>query len=946
MGAPTRVEPPRAPASPRVVAGSKRRFGNRGTRRHDLSVLGLPVLAVAVTFPFATGISGPLLLGIVAAFALGVIGVLTVGGTLPRWTIAVTAYVAAAATSLGGLRLDASGSTLSNSVLTAALLGTVALSARRAEMIGGGGILSGAVLATGGALVARAHGDGSTTVVAAAVAIACAAVITIAAATGSRARLGVGGSLFTGFVVAALAVEGGTDYAFPRTLLLPMLLIAVPVLDGVCVAVTRARRGSLPPDQLGLVGRLRARRIGVAVPVVVGTQVVLALVAVLCAERELTTRAAALIAVVVVGVVMFTLTVLPVSGPPGRLSSRGRVVLAIALVVIGALGGVAGLAATRIAPWADSARAASERALDAARRGKVRDARREFKAAQHDFEQIRDSLSGLVSSLSLGLPVVGQNVRAAREVAVIGADLSRTGARLSSSANPHRIAVSGGKIRLDELRRLEVRLNEARRELKAARSQLSAIDARTLVAPLAGVVDVLERRLDGALTDTADVSKAMRVLPAILGGDGARHYLLIVQNNAEVRGTGGFMGNFGEITTLDGHMELSRFGRINDLNDAAGCFTCIDKFLPADYRARYARFQPTWGDLNVSPDFPEVASILADLYPKSGGQPVDGVIAIDPVGLSSILKITGPVTVPTWPDPITAANVVQVTLLDAYRLIPDRDARADFLGDVARATWNALSVRPLGRADELVKALTDAVVGKHAMVWFSRAPEQQLAVDADMAGAVPAKADDQVVVTTNNVSSNKVDQFVSRSMQYTARLTPTDDGAQFKVKSSLEVGFKNGAPTSGLPLEVIGPAPDSGLEAGESVVYLSALSPLSLDAGTVDGAPAAVQTFTELGRNAYSLGVFDKAGSSSTVALSFNGTVRQHRGGWYDLDISRQAQLVPDQLTVTVEVPPGYRFIESRGLKIALGGRRASVSMQLLEDEHLRVRVARDPAHS
>src|SRR5207253_7315607 len=85
---------------------------------------------------------------------------------------------------------------------------------------------------------------------------------------------------------------------------------------------------------------------------------------------------------------------------------------------------------------------------------------------------------------------------------------------------------------------------------------------------------------------------------------------------------------------------------------------------PPAFFERWKTFNPAqaWQQVNVSPDFPTTARLIAELYPQSGGAPVDGVIAVDPPGLAAMLTLTGPVSVPGWPVPITSANVVHVTL--------------------------------------------------------------------------------------------------------------------------------------------------------------------------------------------------------------------------------------------------------------------------------------------
>jgi hypothetical protein len=669
---------------------------------------------------------------------------------------------------------------------------------------------------------------------------------------------------------------------------------------------------------------------------VVASEVALGGVAVAYTYEILSAAAAFLVASAVIGAAPLGCLAVPANGAPGRLSPRARVVLALAGLAAAAVIIPSLIAAVWARAPASAAEAAVERGLTAARSGDSRRAAKEFTEADTLFAEAHDMLSGPLSSLGLVVPVLGQNVGAARDVARLGADISHAGARLTSSADPQHLSINGGSVRLDEVRRLEPELADTVNELRSAREHLRRIDRHVLVPTLTQALDVLDRRLDQAVSQTERASDAVRLLPAILGGDGQRHYFLAVQNNAEARGTGGFIGNWGEVTAADGHVELSRFDRLQALQDTGS----PTRSVPADYKARYANFESlfNWAALNVTPDFPTLGSLIAGLYPQSGGQPIDGVIAIDPVGLSSILELTGPITVPDWPDPITADNVVNVTLSQAYTRIDDRDRRSAFLGEVAEGTWHAFTGRRLGEPARILKVLTTAVNGKHLMVWFERPGEQRLAERAGIAGSVPPRNRDQMLVTTQNVGVNKIDQYVFREVHYNVRVEPDNSSATFGLRSRLDVTLRNTAPSSGLATEVIGPNVFGPLP-GESRNYLSVLSPLDLDSATLARLPLPFAAFDELGRRSYSLEVDVPAGGEQTVVLQLTGSVKQKPGGWYEIHLARQPLLLPDRVDVSLEVAHGYRFAEANGLKVKLGGTRATASVQLNQDLVLRARV-------
>src|SRR5206468_1636074 len=129
----------------------------------------------------------------------------------------------------------------------------------------------------------------------------------------------------------------------------------------------------------------------------------------------------------------------------------------------------------------------------------------------------------------------------------------------------------------------------------------------------------------------------------ILGGHGTRRYLLVVQNNAEARATGGFIGSYGVLTAEDGDVSVGRLLRTASWNAAIAQHAGVKLEAPADYVRRYGQFEPerVLQNVNLSPDFPTVAEVLMSLSEDAGVGKVDGVMAVDPKGLAALLELTG-----------------------------------------------------------------------------------------------------------------------------------------------------------------------------------------------------------------------------------------------------------------------------------------------------------------
>jgi hypothetical protein len=336
-----------------------------------------------------------------------------------------------------------------------------------------------------------------------------------------------------------------------------------------------------------------------------------------------------------------------------------------------------------------------------------------------------------------------------------------------------------------------------------------------------------------------------------------------------------------------------------------------------------------------------VGAVATDIWQKAGHQPANGVIVADPVGLAAVLTLTGPIEVEGWNGQITAENVADVTMRQAYEVFEgDEEARDDFMGNVTEATWDALEAHDLGGPSHVLVTLGKAARGGHFMVWFADPTEEKLAVRGRADGAMRRTTPDLLHVTTQNAAANKLDLYLRRDVSYRAQVVPAGN-REIQLDATVTVGLRNDAPPSGLTPYVAGPnAP--GIGAGENRTFVSVYTPLQLQSGTIDGAPAATEAGLELGSNVYSRYLQLAPGASTQLALTLSGLEQLEPGGWYELNLPRQPQIDATPTHITLELASGWRFAEARGLKLTKGGRVASLDRPLDHAERLRVRIVRD----
>lgn len=586
------------------------------------------------------------------------------------------------------------------------------------------------------------------------------------------------------------------------------------------------------------------------------------------------------------------------SGRSGRAVRIGAGVVALAVVVATGLGVRQILAARRAF---SAGIAASQNGVDLVRANKGDDAVRAFERSGAQFLHARELLQAPLGVPAHWVPGLGIQFRALTDAGQTGNELARSGARIVAANNLEGLRLVDGELPMAAIEGLAPSLQEATRALDAGLARMSAIRSPWLLGAIDRRLDDAVEKVTTARAESEQALVAARVLPPLLGADGTRRYFLGLVTPAEARGTGGLIGNYAEITADGRTLDMPVQGRDSDLQTATpeGARHLSG---PADFLAHYGRFQPaqTWANITMSPDFPTTAGLVAQLYPQSGGRPIDGVIILDPIGLSALLKVIGPVTVAEWPEPITSENVAQILFIDQYVRFPDIDERRELLDEVTKAAFDQFSNAAFSSPKALIDVMAPAVAGRHLMVGSIHPAEMADLERLGLAAKMPAVRGDALTVVTQNGTGNKIDSFLHRDIRYDAKVDP----ASGAITATATVSLRNDAPAEGLPRYIIGNSYDPPLPNGTSMLYVSVYTPWNLTDARVEGVKQVFDVNQELGRNVYSRFIQVPPGATVTFQVDLAGTGSFASG--YHLDVFHTTQVNPDRVTANVVFPPGW----------------------------------------
>jgi len=269
------------------------------------------------------------------------------------------------------------------------------------------------------------------------------------------------------------------------------------------------------------------------------------------------------------------------------------------------------------------------------------------------------------------------------------------------------------------------------------------------------------------------IKNTAEVLPEVLGFNSPKTYLVLFQNNMELRPGGGFIGSFAVAKVKNGKVDFT----INNVYDADGQLKghveppfAIRRYLPSAHW--YLR------DSNFSIDFPSSASTSAFFLQKETGQQVDGVIAVDVSFVRSLVGVVGPITIPDYNETVTGDNFYQLVEKHAQdNSFPGSTQKKDFLSAVFVALQNKITSGGISYS-QLLKAVQNRIDEKHILFAFANpsiqnvfavtnmsSSAQALDLQSTLIGIGESKIKDFLGISEANLGVNKANYKVARKVK-------------------------------------------------------------------------------------------------------------------------------------------------------------------------------------
>lgn len=364
------------------------------------------------------------------------------------------------------------------------------------------------------------------------------------------------------------------------------------------------------------------------------------------------------------------------------------------------------------------------------------------------------------------LPFVGDKVTsrghiltAGHEVAVGNAYLVKGMSEVSASSSEHDF--------LDKLNIFKVHLRGSIPHYENALTELATVDTKALPVEYQQSFTDFRILFAGLVQDLKKTNTVFGGLETMLGGDQPRRYLVLFQNQHELRATGGFIGSVAIVDVQRGkitNLEVPEGGSY----DFQGQLSAYVK-PPLPLQMANARWE--FQDANWFPDFPASAQKAAWFYQKSRGATVDGVIAINASVLEKLLTVMGPITNEQYGVVLHASDALEklqtVVESDAARATNKPKA---IIGAVLKQMLENGSAFSPNNAAGVMATLATALEDKEIQVYFSDEKLEAKFSDLGWTGEIGTVEpyQDYLFVVNTNIGGMKSDASITDKIEHEA----------------------------------------------------------------------------------------------------------------------------------------------------------------------------------
>lgn len=348
--------------------------------------------------------------------------------------------------------------------------------------------------------------------------------------------------------------------------------------------------------------------------------------------------------------------------------------------------------------------------------------------------------------------------------------------------------------------------DDAQKDLKFASSKLSKVyanlgekDLKEGMPEFAAVrIEDLRTRLGFYQTLVEQAKSASILMPEITALGSKKAYLILLQNNLELRPTGGFIGSYAKLNFEDGRLKEIKVDDVYNLDGALQEVILPPQELKSDLGVERLYLR----DSNYDPDFPSSARQASFFYRKEAGESVQGVIALDLKASGNLLDAVGGLDLPEYGEQVNGTNLFEKAVSHAEtNFFPGSQAKKNYLTSLQTQLFNKIFYLSNQNWPAIIEAIGKSLKEKHMMVYLEDPNLFSYLASSNWSGVFPrgsekreGETNDFLAVIESNMGANKANYYLQRKLTLNASFTK-----EGKVMHQLKINYKNTSPSDIFP---------------------------------------------------------------------------------------------------------------------------------------------------
>lgn len=306
-----------------------------------------------------------------------------------------------------------------------------------------------------------------------------------------------------------------------------------------------------------------------------------------------------------------------------------------------------------------------------------------------------------------------------------------------------------------KIQEISLLMNKINKNLSGLNQNYIPTEFQTSLALIKKEAPLLKKNIDNSLVLLDDIEK-------IVGKNSSKRYLILFQNNNEMRPTGGFLGTYSQIDFENGkikNFEMPAGGTY----DLAGQLT-VRVAPPKPLLIAYPKWQ--FHDANWFPDWPTSAQKLQWFYERSGGVTVDGVWAINANVLPKILEIVGEIPMPTYEKTLNKENFILEIQKTIEQERKDEKKPKQILVDLVPVMIKKIFSLEPDKLLKIAEIIAQAATKKNILFYFFDDSIEKNFSERNLTGEIRKSPFDYLMISTANVNGSKTEEKISQKIFY------------------------------------------------------------------------------------------------------------------------------------------------------------------------------------